>query len=136
MPTTATTTFTTNRLDPYINPEEAMASIIHVPITASLTLAKGTVLGKVTATGKYSAYNDALSTGVEVARLILQYSITTDASSNVTIDGEFGATRLTAPVYTQGDFRSEDLVGMDAAALADLQGRIVTGDLTTGHIHF
>ena len=57
-------------------------------------------------------------------------------TGNVTIDGEDGRTHLTAPVYVEGYFRSENLTGMDAAGLAEMQGRIVKGDLTTGLIRF
>lgn len=130
-------TFSASRLDPYINPEEALASIVHVNFAPSLTLAKGTILGKLTATGKYAAYDNGAATGVETALpLITQYAVTTDGSGNVTNFDSWGGTESSAPCYTRGDFRSEDLANLDAAALVDIKGTVVTGDLTTGHIKF
>lgn len=137
MPTAATNTYSASRLDPAINPEEAYASIIHVNFAPSLTLAKGTLLGKITATGKYAAYNDALATGVEVARpLVTQYAVTTDANGKVTNLNTFGVLEDSAPVYTGGYFRTEDLTGFDAAGVTDIKAVIIQGDLTTGLIKF
>lgn len=126
MPTSATWTFSGDCLQPYW-PNMAFPRISDVPMAPSLTIAKGTVLGKITATGKYAAYNDALSNGLEVARCIAQYSFTTDASSNITIEGEFGITHLTAPVYWNGPFWIADLTGYDAAAAVDFGARVIDG---------
>lgn len=124
-------TFTGAALIPYINAEEAYASIQHVAFAPSLTLAPGTLLGKLTATGKHAAYNDALATGVEVAKpLFTQYAITTDGDGNVTSLGDIP--QPTGPCFTQGYFRAEDVVGLDAAGLVDIKGVSITGNLTTG----
>lgn len=129
MPTSATNTFQGSKLEP-ARGDQAQPEA--VPITPSLTLAKGTVMGRVTATNKWSAYNDALSTGVEVARGILMYSIVTDASGNVfygtSAVSEQGPGELTAPIYINGDFFVADLTGLDANGLADLKGFLVYGD--------
>jgi len=135
MPTVATDTYTNIRLDPYINPEEAMKSIRHVAFVPSQTLAKGTILGQVTATGLWKAYATGNSDGSETARLVLQYSIVVDGTGLVTIGNEPVA-KKTAPCYTRGDFRSEDLVGLDAPGLLEMGGHIVVGTLVTGHITF
>jgi hypothetical protein len=128
-------TYVGQGLIPYINAEEAYASMVHVAFAPNLDLAEGTVLGKLSATGKHAAYDDSLATGVEVALpLITQYPITTDGDGNVT---NLGALKQpTGPCFTQGYFRSEDVTGMDAAGLADINGTIVTGNLTTGTFKF
>ena len=103
-----------------------------VPFTPSKTIAKGTILGRVTATNKWEAYNDGAATGVEVARGIAMYDIVTDASGNVFLGtsaaSEQGNSELTAPIYVSGDFFVADLTGLDANGLADMQGWLVYGD--------
>jgi hypothetical protein len=133
MPTSAQDTFGAQKLEPAFRAD--LAVVIGVPMGNSLTIAKGTVLGKVTSGGKYKAYADANSDGSEVARVIAQYDFTTDASGFVTITNERGAsTSKLAPVYCEGYFRSEDLTGLDANGAADL-GAILVGDTTTGLLH-
>lgn len=109
-----------------------------VPMTAG-TYAKGTVLGLVTATGKYAAYNNANSDGTEVARCILQYACIVDANGNVALGAvssgdEQGAKLPAAPVWIAGPFRTAELTGLDAAGVADL-GRLVLGTVADGLIH-
>lgn len=136
MPTSATHTFSpgTKRVDPVIAPDLAVE--YNVPIKASSTLAQGTMLGRVTATGAYAAYATGAADGTETARCILQYAVTTDASGNVTLEGELGVTRKTAPVWIAGFFATEDLTGLDAAGVVDLAGSVVVGDTTTGILKF
>lgn len=130
-------TYNNTFVQPAINPEEALASVINVNFAPSLTLAAGTLLGKITATGKYAAYDNGAATGVETAvPMITMYAVTTDANGDVTNFSTFGGTSESAPVYTGGYFRSEDLTGLNAAGLTDIKGIIVTGDLTTGMIKF
>lgn len=137
MPTTPTNTFTGIGLIPAVPPSTYPAPVIHVAFKPSITIAAGTLLGKVTATGKYAAYNNANSDGTETAvPLVTVYAITTDASGNVTSLDERGIAQPTGPVYTGGMFRSEDLTGFDAAGMTDIKGVIVTGNLTTGMIKF
>lgn len=129
MPTSATNTFRNTKLEPF-RPEDARTE--SVVFTVSKTIAKGTVLGRVTATNKWEAYNDGAATGVEVARGIAMYDIVTDASGNVYFGtsavSEQGASELSAPIYVAGEFLVADLTGLDANGLADMQGRIIYGD--------
>lgn len=130
MPTSASDTFGASKLEPAIRPD--LAVVIGVPIANSQTIAKGTVLGKVTSGGKYKAYDDGASDGTQTARVIAQYDFTTDSNGVVTIANERGASvSKLAPVYVAGYFRTEDLVGLDANGAADL-GYVLTGDTTTG----
>src|SRR5262245_46443557 len=69
--------FTNDKLEPAMNPD--MARMVSIKLAPSLTLAKGTVLGRITASNLFAAYNNALATGVETARLILAYDVVTDA---------------------------------------------------------
>ena len=122
-------------LIPFVDPEDAYASMRHVAFAPSLDLAAGTLLGKITATGRYAAYNNALATGVETAvPLIVQYRVITDVSGNVT---SLGVVPMpSASCFTQGYFRCEDVVGEDAPGFVDIGATIVTGNITTGLFKF
>lgn len=73
-------------------------------------LAKGTVLGKVTATGKFKAYDDNNTDGSEVASAILGVDV--DATS---ADAKGFA-------YFSGEFNEDALTGIDAAGKVDFEG--------------
>lgn len=119
-------TYNASKLEPALYPEDAR--IDAMAIAPSLTLVAGTVLGKITATSKGAAYNNALSTGVETAVAILVYDTATDASGNVYLGGSAVPSALnlphaTAPVYVAGVFDTADLTGWDANAKTDFGGR-------------
>jgi len=76
-------------------------------------LVKGTVLGIDTASEKYAAYDNGAGDGTEVAKAILADEV--DATSS---------DKLVA-AYIRGAFIESKLTGYDAAALADLNGRII-----------
>lgn len=130
MPTSATLSFSQDRIQPARAPETAVP---HNYALVSGTYAKGTLIGRVTATGYYGPYNDAASDGTETARAILEYACTVDSSHNVTIgsSSEWGQTLPTAPCYIGGYFACEDIPNLNADAVTDL-GRIVEGNITTG----
>jgi hypothetical protein len=137
VPTTPQHTFSNNnQVRPFFNADDE--HIINVKLSPSLTIAKGTILGEVSADpGTYAPYASANSNGTQNPKLILTQSVVTDASSNVTRAGEHGATVKHAPAYNpRGTWRTQDLVGLDAGALAALQGALVQGDLTTGLVRF
>lgn len=100
-----------------------------ITITTTRNGAAGTV-------GTYTAYANTATDGSQVARAILQYDCATDASGNVTYGtvaggGPWGETHLTAPAYFAGTFRTQDLVGLDAAAVSVL-GRLINGSVSAG----
>lgn len=72
-------------------------------------LSSGTLLGKVTATGKYVAYADGASDGSQVAAAIL-YA----AAPDLAVDQKVTVIARAAEVY------SGALVGLDTASRADL----------------
>lgn len=134
MPTTAQHTYSGAKLEPYLQPE--LAQIRHVKLGNSLTLARGRVLGIVTATGRYAAYNNAAVDGTEVARALLQYDVVTDATGDASLgttaaqDGnEWGVKHETVPAYFGGTFLEADLTGLDAAAVTDFGGQLTNGIL-------
>jgi hypothetical protein len=134
MPTSALNTYNaaSDKLQPFMDPEQARE--IEVQLGNSLTLAKGTLLGEVTATpGVFAAYNNGNSNGTEVAKVILSYSVTTDGSGNISIANEMGVTRKSCPAYRKGIFATGDLTGLDAAGVTDL-GRLVIGTTSSGVI--
>lgn len=126
MPTTATNTWGQKKIEPQLG---VIPLTTPVRFSASKTITKGTVLGKVTATGKFEAYSDANSpAGVGVALGIAIYDITTDSSGNITNLGDQGSVQTHADIYHSGCFKVSDLTGLDAAAVADLFARYVGGD--------
>jgi hypothetical protein len=133
MPTTAAHTYSCDKLIPYSHPQDARMEA--TAFGANLTLAKGTVLGQVTATGLFAAYNDANANGTEVANRILPYAIRTDANGKITLGdvstgNEHGEKYDTIPCYTAGEFLESELVGLDANGLADLRGRYLSNVAT------
>lgn len=129
MPTSASNTFQNTKLEPA---RACDARTEAVPFSASKTIAKGTILGRVASTNKWEAYDDGSALGPQVARGIAMYSIVTDASGNVyygtSAASEQGNSDLTAPIYVSGDFNVADLTGLDAAAVVDFGARLIYGD--------
>jgi hypothetical protein len=124
MPTSAANTYAMNRVDPFANPEDAMASITLEKLAASTTFAAGTIMGKITATGLYKAYASGNADGSQIPVGILQYAATTDASSNITNWTEWGVNPIVAPIYHGGEFLIADLVGLDDNAVTKLGARL------------
>jgi Bacteriophage lambda head decoration protein D len=133
-------TLTPVKLEPYMHPEAART--IAGQFNASQTLARGTVVGQITATGKWKAYATGNVDGSELAKGFLVYDIVVDASGNITY-GPSGAAvdlsrgfELTAPIYWKGTFLQSDLVGLDAPAIVDMYGRVqgvgATATITIG----
>jgi|GEM_PF-2269973 len=83
-------------------------------------LAKGTVLGKITETGYYGAYNDAANDGRQTAKLILAEDVdATDAA-------------VECSAWQAGHFNVAALTGYDAAAGVDFEGTpIFTGTIVS-----
>lgn len=137
MPTAATLTFTNQKLEPAIHPH--LAATIDVPFKVSQNIPKGTILAEKTSDGKWEAYADGGAGGVETARGIAVFDMQTDSAGNITLSGtastdggEHGEETPVAPVYVAGFFYTADLAGLDANGVADLAGKLVKGDLTTG----
>lgn len=118
----------TNMLQPKQRPEDARQDAGAFGV--SLTLAKGTVIGKKTSDGLLYAYNDALTNGTNVAVGILMYTIKTDSSGRIFFSDSTDASELnpphqTAPYWQSGIFDTADLTGYDANALTDLNGKVL-----------
>ena len=85
--------------------------IQHAPVTIASgqgELAKGTVLGKISASGKYAAYDDDASDGTQAAKLILAEAV--DATS----------ADVKAMAWRTGCFKESKLTGIDDNGIADL----------------
>lgn len=91
---------------------------IPVTIASGQNLAKGTVLGRITASGLYSAYNNGNSDGTEVADGILK-DVVNASSTGTNQDTE-------SAMYVEGAFLEDQLTGLDSNAKTDLNGRTVT----------
>lgn len=68
----------------------------------------GTVLGNVTSTGLYAPYDNTKTDGSEVARCILAETVLASDAP------------VPAAAYADGVFYKDRLIGLDAAAMADL----------------
>lgn len=77
--------------------------------------------------GQWGVYDDALSTGQQVARGILaSKTVVNTYGEHVVGGGQWNEKSYSTPIYTGGYFRTADLTGLDAAAVTDL-GRLVYG---------
>ena len=91
--------------------------------------------------GVYEDYLDGQSDGTEVAVGILAVDVITDSDGRIVNGGqatpEHGAKYETVPMYYKGTFSVGDLTGLDAAAVTDMQGRMLYGAVTDaeGIIH-
>ena len=133
MPTALVQTYSRNKLSPLYNDDGQ--GKVNVQLIASTTYAAGTVLGEVLATpGLYGAYVTGHVDGTQTAKALLEYACVTDASGNITMDGEWGATYPSAPAYlpTRRQWNAADIVGLDAAGLTALGGVISEGIITAG----
>lgn len=136
MPTAPKHTFTNDCIDPVY--ADVPAPMQNVALSDG-TYAKGTVLGELTATpGTFAAYADAAVDGTGVAKAILKYAcvVASGLISQASGGGPFGESRLYAPVYFGGAFRTSELTGFDAAALADLNGHLANGTVAAGIVVF
>src|SRR5207247_2338692 len=101
--------------------------------------------GEVSATpGLYAAYASGNVDGSQNPKMVLEYACATDANGLITFGDvstgeEYGQKHLTAPAFSFGDFRSEDLpqsgVGaIDATAITNGLGRLLEGSVVTGQV--
>lgn len=74
------------------------ANVTIAALSAAASYKRGTLLGVVTASGKYAIVDSAATTGEEVASVVLAKDI------------EVGADDVVATVYTRGIFNREKLV--------------------------
>lgn len=119
-------TYSNAKLNPAEYPQDARIDAAR--LTASVTLAAGTVLGKITATNRLAAYAPGASNGTEVAVAILVYATATDASGNHYGGGSASPSALNMPhqdcsIYIAGVFDTTQLTGWDAAAAVDFGAR-------------
>jgi hypothetical protein len=121
-------TLTPVKVEPYMDPRSART--VALQFSASQTLARGTVIGQITATGKAKAYATGNVDGSQNPVGILAYDVVVDASGNV-VYGTTGAAvdltrgqEITGEVYYKGTFLQSDLVGLDAGAITAFKGRV------------
>lgn len=118
------------RLDPWIDPDHAKEIVVNLEPG---TYERGTLLGRVTASKRYKARAAAATDGSQTARLILRHACTVEANGVVKTDEK--GQQKGADAFYRGDFRTEDLIGLDATTLGQLGGRIIEGDLASGIVH-
>lgn len=86
------------------------ANVTIAKLSADATYKRGTLLGAVTASGKYAIVDSEVSTGEQVASVVLAHDVAVDTENDVV-----------ATVYTRGLFNREKLLVKD------------TGDNATNH---
>lgn len=103
-----------------LTPAEAISKDVVTLVSGAGALKAGTVLGKITASGKYNAYDNDAATGIEVAKAILyQDTDATSADTEATVVSrlaEVHGARLVwgAAVTTQGE-KDEAIVDLATA---------------------
>lgn len=122
-----TNTNTVAKIEPFLYPEDARSMPIRLAV--STTFLKGTILGEVTATGLFDAYASGGAGGLAVAKAILPFTVTTDASGNIFFGtaavSRDGQSSKTVPAWFAGIFKVSELVGYDATALSTLGARLI-----------
>lgn len=138
MPTSATNTYTIESVKPKYSHEVHPQPQEVFKVAASQTLAKGTVVGAVTASpGTIAAYASGNSDGTQLPIGILQYAVTTDGSAVITTPNEWGATAANrTPVWMGGVFDTADLTGLDSNAVTKLGGRLVQAGTANEELWF
>lgn len=138
MPTTAYQVFNIkdNRLDPAFDPEHA--HMLPANLKASTTFRRGEVLAETATPGTFEPFDDGV-TGP--ALRILRYACTTDADGNITLGGvgavsEVPYVQKDAESYVSGIFHCAELAGLDAAAVTDLGGQLLSGTVSAGLFKF
>lgn len=81
--------------------------------------------------------NTAFVSSANVAAALLEYDCRTDAQGNIALSTDSNTmerqeTYENASAFYSGDFRTSDLVGLNAKAIADLQGKLINGNISTG----
>lgn len=80
--------------------------------------------------GTFGPYATAAADGTGTARAVLKYPCR--VVNGAIFVGNHGEARPDAPAFFSGTFRTEDLVGLDNDALADLGARLLTGTTSSG----
>lgn len=76
---------------------------------AAAAMVAGTLVGKITATGKYKAYNSANTDGTEVAAGVLYHDVPDSTSDQKAVI-----------IARDAEVQSSELTGSDAGGVADL----------------
>lgn len=83
-----------------------------------------------TAGGAWGPYDDTLSNGLNIAKAINMKACVVNTYGEIfggsSVNLDIGPRSFTADVYIAGYFRTADMTGIDAAAVADL-GKLTTG---------
>ncbi len=102
----------------------------------TLSVAKTTV-GR--SLGTYKAYANGNSDGSEDAKLIMKYTVTSDAQGFITFGpaatgGSRGEVYRDCPAWRPGGgvFKTSELVGLDAAGIVDLGAKLISGTVADG----
>lgn len=141
MPSTALYTFTGKKLESQIRSDLSPTMAVKLPASKTLTL--GTILGELTATpGTFDTFDPNAANGLQVAKAILQYTVTTDADGLATIDGAFPSLpERSVPAYVGGyfdcatiDAAMGDAGTLLAAAIASGFGKLVEGTVVAGTV--
>lgn len=90
------------------------------------------------ANGKWAAYASGNSDGTQSPKGILAIDVATDPAGRATygslpMGGEHGEKYPSAPVYYKGEFRTAELVGLDANAMSGF-ARQISGSISDGVI--
>lgn len=122
-------TFTIIGITPVENPQDARARA--VKFKSSTTIARGTIVAKLDADGKFEAYTGSGTAGLQTAAGICMYDIKTDSSGNIFFGNDTTASTInipfqTAPIWESGTFLIAELSGWsgnESDITSDFQAR-------------
>lgn len=120
-----------NKLQPYQDPESART--IACVCAPNLTVARGTIMGRITTSRLVTPRNTGASDGSQTAELIAAYDFQTDANGVIstapsgTVDAWFTGGLQTLPFYQTGKFLIADLTGYASGVVTELNARLIDG---------
>lgn len=103
------TSVETKSVDNLFGGDHPKVSIPVTIVSGSGKVARGTVLGRVTASGKYKPYDADNNDGSEVARAVLAYAVDATSADQV------------STAWVHGEFNKAALTGIDDAGTLKLQ---------------
>jgi hypothetical protein len=127
---TTVASFAQIKLEPYINPQFARTKAAR--FAPSQTIARGTLVGQITASGLYLPYASGAVDGSQVPVGITVYDIVVDPSGSTS--GILTSSDGTSEIYWRGAFLETELTGLDANAITVLKAREM-GVGTVKHVY-
>jgi hypothetical protein len=123
------------------NVAQLTTAVLSGALTTAITTATAGVAGS---NGVYSPYNSGASDGTQLAKCILPFSLSTDATGAITMGnslgttgGDNGSTMRGGWAWFKGIFFTQDVPALTSGILTSLGGRMLSGNIAQrGEFYF